>query len=125
MTESADSAASNVEVRQAETEDAVLSYIRRHRQQYPRVQIQKQLLRAGHEVATIDAALGASDAELRENSRRRNLFDYVWPAIWVIGLTYGASQVLQPVAFWILLVVVAVVGFVITIVLYMLSHSSG
>ena len=125
MTESADSAAGNAEVRQAETEDAVLSYIRRHRQRYPRVQIQKQLLLAGHEVATIDAALSASDAELRANSRRRNLFDYVWPAIWVIGLTYGASQVLQPVAFWILLGVVAVVGSMIAVVLYMFSHSSG
>jgi hypothetical protein len=110
----------------AETREAALSYVRRYRQQFPRVEIQKQLLLAGYDVATIDAALSASDAELQVNAAQRAdrfaWIDYVRPVTWVIALTFGASQVLHPIVFWILFAVVAVVGVIVGGMLYVFSR---
>jgi hypothetical protein len=105
------------------SEDAVLSYIRRYRQAFPRVEIQKQLLLAGHDVTTIDAALSTSDAEIRQRERTSFAwFKYVLPAMWVVGIAYWAAQNLHPVAFWILVAVVAFFGVVVARVLYVLTR---
>jgi hypothetical protein len=91
--------------------DPAQAYIRQYRGQYPQETLRQQLLLAGHDAATVDAALRSTDAEPQANTDRGQSWYQRRPIQWLVGgliillWTFGEAL---PAPIWSVIVVVVV-----------------